>query len=196
MGLDDYKETSGVSGFKIARPEMRRTLEIIKEKKATYPSELSALSKLSESQAGRVLKTLEDDDILQYLKATMKGSDERLLMRRSEMWGRGNYGISEFNKRSWYGLNKELGFLYVIEKPDGVIEVLDVCMEIVYKAVPDNHSDESLDNDCISFEVFKKEGKGPDVEWVKTDYVFSDESVERFFTDCSLASQVAEVEQE
>jgi len=126
MSLDDYMSSEYSSSRQIARPTLRKILEVIASKKATYPSEIVKESRVDKETVNQTLYDLKKAEVITSLKPSMKNSDQRLLDRRGDMWARGITGINphtgQFNKQSWYGLNKRFDWLLYDSERDMYVD--------------------------------------------------------------------------
>lgn len=107
-------------------------MNVVANKKATYPDEINAITGLRKSKITNLKARLVDAGVLENLNPKKKHSDKRLLSRRSEMWSRGKTGQSEFGKRSWIGLNSGLKWRLVYTQDSGNFLTIDEYHNPVY----------------------------------------------------------------
>lgn len=137
-----------------------RVLEIVAEKKASFPSEVSPRTEESTGKVGEILRELEEIDLLESLTPKMKKSDQRLLDRRNELWGRGKRGIDEFRQPNWYGLNSDRKWRL---KTDDGLRIIDEYHRIMFRW-NGNEWISVLDGEVIS----------TDFKWSLSDHDFVD----------------------
>ena len=109
----------GSGDMGVLTDEVIDLINVVAEKKATFPDEIKAITGLRSSKITNIKARLVDKEILENLRPNKKHSDRRLLSRRNEMWSRGVQGQKQFGKRSWIGLNSELTWRLISSKEKG-----------------------------------------------------------------------------
>jgi len=94
----------------VAQTMLKRVLEVIASKKATYARELARETGYSAGEISRLLYRLEDQNVLEQLVPQMKLNDQRLLDRRTGVWKRGIKGLDSWRNMNWFGLNSDLSW--------------------------------------------------------------------------------------
>ena len=82
-------------------------ISVTADKKATFNSEVNAITGLRKNKITQIKADLIDLGILEDLRPKTVHSDKRLLSRRVDMWTRGVTGQGDFGSRSWFGLNSD-----------------------------------------------------------------------------------------
>lgn len=125
MVLDDYMD-DGEHNRKVAQPTLRRILQVIASKKATYPSEIAKETRVDMETINQTIYDLKKAGIIEKLNPKMVNSDQRLLDRRSEMWAQGKTGIKsnngQINKMNWFGLNSSLDWCLKVSDKDKYVD--------------------------------------------------------------------------
>lgn len=85
---------------------LRHVVKIVAEKKASYPSEISAFSDYDEKTVGQICRRLVEADYFETLEPKIKNSDKRLKDRAGSI----NGGIGKMKQRDWYALNSEINW--------------------------------------------------------------------------------------
>jgi len=87
--------------------EVLKVIRVIAEQKATFNSEVAALTGYSNGKVGQMLNDLKRADIIEQIPVRQKHVDDRLLDRRRDLWSREVKGQGDWGQRTWYGLNSE-----------------------------------------------------------------------------------------
>ena len=114
MGIEEY----GSGDARLMDDEVLKVVRVIAEKKATFNSELSALTGYSTSKIGTILSDLKRCGIIEQIDVVWKNADDRLLDRRDDLWSRGVKGSGNWSQRTWYGLNSEHDWRLKTREPD------------------------------------------------------------------------------
>jgi len=105
-------------GAKVEQKAIRQITKIIAEKKASWPSEISAFTDYDQNTVGQACRKLTEAGILSKLRPKIKGSDPRLVKRSFSV----NGGIQAMRSRDWYALNSDKTWRMKLWNQDRVID--------------------------------------------------------------------------
>lgn len=133
--LEDYiRDAAGEP--EVEQKMIRKILKVIADKRASYPTEISARTGFQVSEVSSLLYSLADADVLEFITA----GDQRVKDRASELQKQGKGKIGQVEQMNWVGLNTDIRWslydrnteTYYLEREDG--------------RVPDPHPEWSPDN--------------------------------------------------
>jgi hypothetical protein len=131
--LNDYGLESS-ENFEVNQKTLRRILQIIARKKATFPSEVAQLMDAETSEIGHYLRVLNESGVIERLNADSFEPDARLVDRSIDL----NKGRNDMQKPRWYGLNSDHGWALKVDGEKGPEYVNE------YHLKTDSHPDKSL----------------------------------------------------
>jgi len=123
MALNDYMSDGGEStSRKVSQPVIRKVLECIASKKASYSSEIQNVKRLDRQDVNYVLYTLKSAGIIESVKPRWKNNDDRLIDRRQDMRDKGITGMNpntgQMQSINWFALNSDLSWRLKVDGAD------------------------------------------------------------------------------